>query len=353
MAKDWGLLFRVVATYIGAIIGAGFASGQEILQFFIMFGPKGILGVVLATLLFSYLGAMILYLAVKFKSECFQEMLSYLLGPVAGKIMDIISMIMLVGGLVVMLTGSGAVVKEYLGLSSYIGTGGALVVIFLVIIKGLQGLLAINGVLVPLKMLGVSLIALLVLNVHQGQIFNLSATGTIKDTVVGHWIWASILYVSYNMVVPLAVLSSLGKTINVRIGIIGGVMGGLGLGITAALVTLAGLACYPAVADYQVPMLFLASQVSTHLYPLFALILWMAMVTTAIADVHGFASRVARNNQKVYRLVGISTCILVLPLTRFDFARLVKVLYPLFGYAGLALLAALLVVPLMHWYKIR
>ena len=38
--------FKVAATYIGTVIGAGFASGQEILQFFSVFGNMGILGLI-------------------------------------------------------------------------------------------------------------------------------------------------------------------------------------------------------------------------------------------------------------------------------------------------------------------
>jgi len=33
--------FKVAATYIGTVVGAGFASGQEMLQFFAVFGLKG------------------------------------------------------------------------------------------------------------------------------------------------------------------------------------------------------------------------------------------------------------------------------------------------------------------------
>ncbi|MEW6065637.1 MAG: hypothetical protein AB1538_10810, partial [Bacillota bacterium] len=71
-----GLLIRLVATYVGAVIGAGFASGQEILQFFILFGYQGLLGVLVATVLFAYLGAVVLYLSVKLRSGSYQELLS-------------------------------------------------------------------------------------------------------------------------------------------------------------------------------------------------------------------------------------------------------------------------------------
>lgn len=33
--------FKVAATYIGTVVGAGFATGQEVLQFFNRFGAMG------------------------------------------------------------------------------------------------------------------------------------------------------------------------------------------------------------------------------------------------------------------------------------------------------------------------
>ncbi|AQS57745.1 hypothetical protein [Desulforamulus ferrireducens] len=339
------LLIRLVATYVGAVIGAGFASGQEILQFFILYGYQGLLGTVLATILFAYLGALMLYLSVKLRASSYQEVLSYLLGPWAGRFMDILSLLMLVGGLGVMLAGSGAVVEEYLGVSRWLGIGFSLGVIALVIFNGLQGLLTVNIILVPLKLLGVCLIALLAL-FYQGLPEKLPAADLAE--VGGSWWWSSILYVSFNMVVPLAVLASMGRYITKRSAISAGVCGGLALGGAVAMVTLAGLAFYPSVANYEVPMLYMASQVSVYLRPVFALLIWLAILTTAVANAHGFASRLAPSGSKGYRLYGSAVCLLVLPLTLLDFSALVKILYPAFGYAGLVLFTALLVVPLLR-----
>lgn len=46
--------FQIAGAYIGVIVGAGFASGQEILQFFTSFGWISIAGTCMATLLFAF-----------------------------------------------------------------------------------------------------------------------------------------------------------------------------------------------------------------------------------------------------------------------------------------------------------
>ncbi|GAB6179196.1 membrane protein [Desulfotomaculum defluvii] len=340
--SNLGLVIRLVATYMGAIIGAGFASGQEILQFFILFGYKGLFGVMVATVFFVYLGAMVLRLSVQLRARNYQELLDYLLGPWAGKLMDLISIFMLMAGLAIMLSGTGAVVQEYLSLPEWIGIGLAVFIIILVILRGLNGFLSINVILVPIKLAAVCLIAGLAL-AQKGLPPELPYIHT--HGVGGHWLLASILYVSYNMIVPMAVLSTTGRSITVKMGIWVGIIGGIGLGIAAAMVTLGGLAFYPKILNYEVPVLYMASCVSNILRPIFALLIWVAMLTTAIANTHGCASRFAPEGGKRYRFYGIASCLMVLPFTYFDFSFLVRLLYPIFGYAGLFLFGTLLIVP--------
>ena len=42
------------ATYIGTVVGAGFASGQEVLQFFGLLGPSGILAIIVTAAGFAF-----------------------------------------------------------------------------------------------------------------------------------------------------------------------------------------------------------------------------------------------------------------------------------------------------------
>jgi Uncharacterized membrane protein len=75
-----GLLIKVITVYAGTVIGAGFASGQEIMQFFISFGVYGLWGAGLATVLFVYLGLLVMLLAVRLQAVNYQDLLRYLLG---------------------------------------------------------------------------------------------------------------------------------------------------------------------------------------------------------------------------------------------------------------------------------
>ncbi len=44
-------IFKIAGAYIAYVIGSGFATGQEIVQFFTVYGEGGIAGMVLCTFL--------------------------------------------------------------------------------------------------------------------------------------------------------------------------------------------------------------------------------------------------------------------------------------------------------------
>ena len=55
----------VAVMYVGAIMGAGFASGREGWQFFGLFGDKAYIGITLSGVLFILFGMMVSYIARK------------------------------------------------------------------------------------------------------------------------------------------------------------------------------------------------------------------------------------------------------------------------------------------------
>lgn len=347
LQSNFYLLLTVITAYIGSVIGAGFASGQEIMQFFILHGRAGLYGGVLVTLLFSYFGGLIVYLAVKYSTRNYRELIIKFTGKkIFLALFDFLSMVTLFGGLSVMMSGSGAVFREHLGLNELFGTAAIAVITIMVIGGGLKRFLYVNVHLVPVKYLAVVVVAMLALlfHGHEGA-YSFSPRG--GEGVAGHWAAAGVLYVSYNIIGPFAVLASIGRHVPIKTGVAGGAAGGFLIGLAVISVSLAGLAFYPEVAVYQVPMVALAGLSGNYARWLYTLVVWLAMLTTAIANAHALASRMAPQGGSRYRFYGISACLLAVLPASFNFSELVRTLYPLFGYAGLFLFAALLAAPLI------
>ena len=57
MNKNW---IKIASIYVGTVIGAGFASGREITEFFGVYGIKGTWGIFLSCSLFAFVGSLLL-----------------------------------------------------------------------------------------------------------------------------------------------------------------------------------------------------------------------------------------------------------------------------------------------------
>ena len=60
MCEEHKNIFRVASIYVASVTGAGFASGQEIMQFFSAYETGGFWGILLAGVLFSAVGCIVL-----------------------------------------------------------------------------------------------------------------------------------------------------------------------------------------------------------------------------------------------------------------------------------------------------
>lgn len=59
----------IALAFVGLMVGAGFATGQEVIQYFIAFGPWGFAGAVVSGILMAVTGAVILQLGSYFLAE--------------------------------------------------------------------------------------------------------------------------------------------------------------------------------------------------------------------------------------------------------------------------------------------
>ncbi len=339
--------------YIGGVIGAGFASGQEIMQFFAVFGTRGLWGVALATALFVYLGVVVQTTAVRLESTGYREVLEHLLGRSLTAVMDRLSLGMLLVGLGIMLAGSGAIFREQFGLPSVVGVLVLTALILGVLWGGLARVVAVNAVLVPLKLGLVALVAALALASAAEPVPGAPAGAAPVGLLAGNWVWAAVLYVSYNMVVPVAVLSTLGRHLTPAEAVRGALAGGLLLGLAAGVVAAAIIVHYSQVWFYQVPLLYLAGAVHPVVGVMFSVAIWLAVFTTGIANAHGFAGRLALPDSRGYRLAGLGAVLVMIPVALLEFATLVRFFYPLFGLIGLVLVVVLLLRPVAGFSRGR
>jgi uncharacterized membrane protein YkvI len=337
-----GRVFRAATTYMGTIVGAGFASGQETLKFFTAFGSNGLWGLLLATAGFCFYGVLVMDLGRRLKARSHREVLEWACGTRLGGALDLVTTCFLAAILVVMIAGGAAVAAEQLGVPRFAGALVTAALTVATVLTGMRGIMAANCVVVPLLVLAVVALSAAAIASGHLQGWRMAEQPWPALAAAPHWALAACLYVGYNLVLAISILAPLGAELEDRRAIIlGGAIGGLGLGALAAVIRLALGYHMPDAAVWEVPMLFLARLQPAAVAFFYTLILWAEIYTTAIASAYGFARRIAETFRVPYPTVVLLSAAGALAFSRVGFARLVETLYPFFGYVTVGLLAVL------------
>lgn len=335
---SWRIAFQVAATYVGAVMGAGFASGQEIQQFFARYRGFGLWGILISAGLFALLGWMMLDLQKRWKIHSYSEFFRRLFGQKWGQRADILVSALLFIGMLAMLSGAGALFEQYFALPRWAGIVLTGAVIAVALWQRGEGVLWINTVLIPVKFmfcLGIGLAAVLL--AHRGES---EGVARLSSPILNSWILSAVLYVSFNLTLAMVVFASLGKEVQKPGARLGALLGGLALGAFALVIALA-LLRFPEVQGMEIPMVAVAGKLGNWPAFLYMVVLWLAMVTAAIGDGFSLVSRVVAGGYLGYGQSTVLLLVLVMPMAGVKFSQLVQIGYPIFGYVGLIFLPLL------------
>ncbi|KUO59255.1 MAG: hypothetical protein APF84_10000 [Gracilibacter sp. BRH_c7a] len=332
----------IAGAFIGTVVGAGFATGQEVFQFFTVFGWYSFIAIFLTSILFSFFGMTIMKLSRKIHVRSHLDLVKSIAGRKLGLFLDWIITLSFFGVLVVMAAGAGAIAKEQLGLPPFIGSLFILLLTFCVVLSGLDNVIRAIGLVVPfllLSVLGVALYSIIANPIIPQKIQFLSS---LTPSTAPNWYYSSILYVSYNIFLSVAILSSLGVMAKDTTSLTrGALLGGLGLGIGLLAINLALVSGLPQILDYEVPMIYLASFFSPLLALSYGVILLLEIFTTTVSILFGLVVRLATTStQRFFWAMTASLCALL--ASQIGFSKVVLMIYPVMGYVGVILLLCLL-----------
>src|SRR5699024_2348759 len=129
-----------------------------------------------------------------------------------------------------------------------------------------------------------------------------------------------------------------GKSNNKRTMFKGALLGGLLLGLCAMVINLALWGTFSEVFNIEMPMLYVAGNVSSKVQFIYCIIIFFSIYTTAVGGAFGFFSRIISQWNRKSKVFITFMVIIALLLSRIGFSNLVKYLYPIEGYLGLFLL---------------
>ncbi|ALG30198.1 hypothetical protein AOZ07_15210 [Glutamicibacter halophytocola] len=345
-----GRLVRV-ATYAGAIIafliGSGFATGQEILQYFTSYGYAGIFGTgLLVLLLMSYVAVEFFIVGQAKKFEKPSRIFHYYCGKYLGTFFDYFSVLFVFLSFTVMVAGAGAVFEEHYGMSKYFGGVGLAIVVGLSVWFGLKNLVDVIGKIGPLIVVvavGLGLIGILrnPSGIAEGQALLPTLDLTQAST---NWFMSGLSYVGFCMLWLAAFLTALGKTArNRKEATAGALTGATVFSLACVIVGLGLLANITRVGGTEIPMLVLAADINPILAAGISVMILAGIYTTAVPLLWTVSSRFYADRTQGFKYLTVILAVagtvigLLLP-----FSQMVNLVYVVNGYVGILLLVLML-----------
>ncbi|PRA04481.1 hypothetical protein CQ019_09160 [Arthrobacter sp. MYb229] len=346
-----GSFFRVL-TYAGAImaflIGSGFATGQEILQYFTSYGYWGVFGTgLLVLVLMTYVAVEFFVVGQAKKYDRPSHIFRYYCGKHLGYFFDFFSILFVFLSFTVMVAGAGAVFEEHYGLSKFIGGIGLAVAVGISVWFGLKSLVDVIGKIGPLVVvvaIGLGLLAILrnPAGISEGHQLLPGLDLTQAST---NWFMAGLSYVGFCMLWLAAFLTALGKTARSRKeAVAGGITGAVVFSLACVVVGLGLLANITRVGGTEIPMLVLAKDISPVLAAGISVMILAGIYTTAVPLLWTVSSRFFADKTLRFKYLTITLAVLgtVIGLM-LPFSQMVNVVYVINGYVGVLLLALMVV----------
>lgn len=339
----------IILAYVGVLTGAGLASGQEIMQYFISFGKDGLYGLIGIGVLHIFVGGIVLQLGSHFVAESHIDVLEEVSKKFVTKFMDfaLILNCFLMG--FVMIAGAGSNLEQQFGLSPWIGS---LICTLLIIVVGMmdfEKVTKVIGFFTPLVLVFTLVGAIYTIVKANPDFEALDVLGKSMESSLPNIAVSTINYFGLCMISSISMAFVLGGSrTDSSQARAGGMLGG---GLVAILTGLVGFTLFLAlkdVKDADIPMQIILNNVHPYMGLAMSLIIFGMIFNTAISLFYSAAKRLSLTEEKFKRNLIIFT-LLGFALSFMGFKKLMALLYPILGFLGLILIIILVVA----WFKER
>ena len=292
-------VISITLVIIGALIGAGFASGQEIFSFFYIYGKNGIYGILIMSILigiFIYKSLKIIYQKQVYNYNDFLN-LFIKNTKIRNVILWIVNVLLLVS-FYIMVAGFGAYFEQEIGINRIIGSIVLNLLCVIVFFSNIKGVLKASNLIVPFLIFFIFFIG----------IKNIVQIRTIDfHQMKNNWILSMIIYNSYNFILLILSISIFFLLLNANI---------------------------KEIENQEMPIVYIISNYFNKYKKIYAFIVLASIFTTAISVGIGFLQNISKNSNSYPQFV-LFMCITSLLMSNIGFSKLLNFIYPVFGYIGI------------------
>ncbi|WP_197911949.1 YkvI family membrane protein [Kineobactrum salinum] len=330
------------------LIGGGYATGRELIEFFFASGPwGGVLGLLVSGLMFGLVLAAGFEFARVTGAYDYRHFCRELLGP-GWVVYEIAFLCLLLLILSVVGSAAGTLAASF-GLSSLAGTSTLMLAIALLTFTGseiIKRVLAGWSVLLYLVYAALFVLAFRLFGGDIGDSFRTAPPAT-------GWIQSGVLYSGYNLAILPAILFAVSALRTRRQTVGAGLLAGAIAVIPALLFFVAMMSRYPQIGDQPVPASYLIAQLNVGwLQLIFQIIVFGTFIETGTALLHAVNERIgtafADRGSELPRALRPVLALAILVVAIFAGEKIGIIDLIARGYGALTLIfMAVLVVPLL------
>ncbi len=315
-------ILLIAYSFVAALIGAGFASGQEILCYFIDLGKNGIYGVFVSAIIFSVFIYVVLSTCIKHKYHSFDSFISIFENSVTTKLIRGCTVVFSFAVYSAMLSASGTSLYLLFNIPVPLGAFISAVFCSIMLTRGLGSLFDTNGILGLILATGIIICCIYMARYREYHVFSTSAEITQN----------ACIYSGYNLISLVPAITIMSRKLKSRTDAVSVAL------ITGGVLLIIMLLMFCLIAVYankiplgEIPMLTLAKRQNVLFSFIYCLLLGGAIVTTlfssggAVTESLGIAA-------KPVHIFTMSVSAWLLSL--IGFGNLVNTAYRICGIAG-------------------
>lgn len=336
--------FKIALAFVGLLVGAGFATGQEVIQYFLSFGAIGLVGAVVAGVVFALAGAVIIQLGSFYLAEEHNRVFRSVANPVISRFLDIAVTLTLFAVGFVMLAGAGSTLEQQWGFPAWAGAAVMTVIVMLVGLLDVEKVSDVISTLTPLVILAVVVAFVFTMINLPSDFSQLDAIAQEQESPVQPWLLSALNYNGLALLLGVSMCLVIGgSTPNTREAVWGGFSGGLLYMILVLMVVVLLYLNIQDVGQAEVPMLSLFASIHPAAAAVMVVVVYLMIFNTVIGLFYALGRRLTVRAPHRYRPVFLLVCLAGYGLSFLGFSTLMSYIYPLVGYIGMLMIVVFIV----------
>ena len=353
----WKRSLAVAASFVGIVVGAGFASGMEALQYFVAYGTNGFYGVILASVTMLFAATAFMTFGSYFLAREHNEVFYNVTSKPAAFIMDWSAVACMFSVGFVMFAGAGSNLRQSFEWPIWVGAVAMLALMLIVGRFDVDKVSSVIGWATPLLVVFVligTIYSFTQMDVSWSEVGSYAQQEVSRADGTPYWWLGALNHTGLNALCGVSMaLVMAGDEFDTKSTRLGGILGGVIYAVMLALLVASLLIQVESVNGNDMPLLAVIDNVDPVLGFIMTWVIFLMVFNTCLGMFYALAKRLTRKKPERFYPVYAIACIVGFGLSFAGFQPLVSSLYPILGYLGLFVMAVMTVTYLRHRSELK